>query len=75
MNHVLVDVCMNQEMIGKFKMLNDKHIEQWAEYLLEEIPNGMDIMKTTPELWGAMIKMYKKGYEDCLHEHGIKSGD
>lgn len=50
-------------------MLNDKHIDQHAGYLIEEIPNGRHIIETMPkELWEVMIEMYKKGYQDCLND-------
>jgi hypothetical protein len=49
-------------------MLNDKHIEQWASYLLEELPNYEELIKDK-ELETILIEMYKKGYNDCLQDN------
>lgn len=51
-------------------MLTDKHIYQWATYLIEEIPGGDEIIKTmSKEMDQVLIDMYKKGYQDCLEDN------
>ena len=55
-------------------MLNDKHIEQWAGYLIEEFPNWKELEKILleyPEIEQVLVGMYKKGYEDCKHDLSI----
>ena len=50
-------------------MLNDKHIGQWAGYLIEEFPKSEQLEKLlhdNPEIDEVFIAMYKKGYEDCM---------
>jgi hypothetical protein len=49
-------------------MLNDKHIEQWAEYLVEEFMDNEQIKKISQDLWNVFIQMYKKGYQDCFDD-------
>lgn len=50
-------------------MLNDKHIEQWASYLVEEIENDDKVIREMrQEMWDVFVKMYKKGYEDALED-------
>lgn len=49
-------------------MLNDKHIEQWSAYLIEEFPNWKELEKILlkyPEIEKVFIEIYKKGYKDC----------
>jgi type III secretion system FlhB-like substrate exporter len=49
-------------------MLNDKHIRQHAECLIDE-SSFMEINRDIPEqAWETMIEMYKKGYQDCLDD-------
>ncbi len=53
-------------------MLNDKHIDQWAGYLIEELPEGLILERTLPkDIWGIFVEMYKKGYEDCLYDNNL----
>ena len=52
-------------------MLNDKHIGQWAGYLIEEFPKWRELEKILieyREFDRVFIDMYKKGYEDCQEE-------
>ncbi len=49
-------------------MLTDKHIDQWAGYLLEELPNYKELIQDD-KLAQVLISMYKKGYQDCLEEN------
>jgi hypothetical protein len=54
------------------KMMNDKHISQWAEYIIEEFPNRKELEKVVcqyPELEKVFIAMYKKGCEDAMYEY------
>ncbi len=48
-------------------MLNDKHIDQHAGYLLEELPNYKDLIQDKG-LEKVLIEMYKKGYSDCIDD-------
>lgn len=53
-------------------MLNDKHIEQWAGYLIEEFSNRKElekILREYPEIDKVFVAMYKKGYEDCEYDN------
>jgi hypothetical protein len=53
-------------------MLNDKHIEQWAGYLIEDFPNWKELEKiliNNPEIDKVFIAMYKKGYQDCIEDN------
>ncbi len=48
-------------------MMTDKHIEQWAGYLIEEKPYPAALLEGINEhIWEVIIEMYKKGYQDCL---------
>lgn len=52
-------------------MLNDKHIEQWAGYLIEEFPRWKEleqILRGNPEFDEVFCAMYKKGYQDCFED-------
>lgn len=52
-------------------MLNDKHIEQWATYLIEEYPNWQELKKILLghlEIEQVFVEMYKKGYEDHKYD-------
>lgn len=54
-------------------MLTDKHIEQWAEYLIEELPDGINLEKQLPkDIWEIFIAMYKKGYSDAIYNIKIE---
>lgn len=53
-------------------MLNDKHIEQWAGYLIEASPKWKELEKVLieyPEFDEIFKDMYKKGYKDCLEDN------
>ncbi len=51
-------------------MMTDKHIEQHAEYLIEEKPYFRSIFEKMGEhIWDVIVQMYKQGYQDCLDEH------
>lgn len=66
---------MVKQMFLKFScreldILNDKHIRQYSEVLMNE-SSIMEINRDIPEqVWETMIEMYKKGYQDCLHDAG-----
>src|ERR1041385_3698155 len=48
--------------------LNDKHIGQWAGYLIEEYPRWQELEKLlsdNPEIEKVFLEMYKKGFQDC----------
>jgi len=52
-------------------MMTDKHINQWAGYLIEDFPNWKELEKILcdhPEIEQVFIAMYKKGFQDCLQE-------
>lgn len=51
-------------------MLNDKHIEQHAGYLLEKAdPENEHYIRQLPQyIFEVMIEMYKKGYKDCMDD-------
>lgn len=50
-------------------MLNDKHIDQWAGYLIDELTYPQAVVESMDNrLWGIMIQMYKKGYQDCAED-------
>lgn len=52
-------------------MLTDKHIDQWAGYLIEQFANWLELEKVLhqfPEFEKIFIAMYKKGFQDCLDE-------
>jgi len=52
-------------------MLNEKHINQWASYIIEELPNWKELNKVLlkfPEIEKIFVDMYKKGYEDAKNE-------
>jgi hypothetical protein len=46
-------------------MLTDKHIDQYAGYLMEDLPNYNELI-LDKGLSEVLISMYKKGFEDCL---------
>lgn len=61
-------------------MLTDKHIEQWTGYLIEELPKWKELEKILHEnpeidevfiaMWRhLMVRMYKKGYQDCKDDN------
>jgi hypothetical protein len=53
--------------------LTDKHIGQWAGYLIEEFPNWKELekmLRENPEIEKVFIEMYKKGFYDCKTEGG-----
>ncbi len=53
-------------------MLTDKHIGQWAGYLIEGLPRWKELEKILidyREFDEVFIAMYKKGYEDCLEQN------
>lgn len=52
-------------------MLNDKHIEQWSSYLIEDLPNSRELLNDRG-LEKILISMYKKGYEDAVQDHNDK---
>lgn len=53
-------------------MLTDKHIDQWAGYLIEELPNRIKWENELDQgIYDIFIEMYKKGYSDCLYENNI----
>ncbi len=46
-------------------MMTDKHIEQWATYLIEELPKYKHLAGTLDEsIYDIIVEMYKKGYQD-----------
>lgn len=50
-------------------MLTDKHIGQWARYLVEEFPNWKEleaILLNHPEIEEVFLAMYKKGFQDAM---------
>ena len=51
-------------------MLSDKHIIQWLEYLLEDLPNCEDLLKDKG-LEKVFLDMYKKGWNDCRYDHQL----
>ena len=55
-------------------MLTDKHIDQWAGYLLEELPNYEVLIQDTG-LARVLIEMYKKGFQDCIEELKVISNE
>lgn len=53
-------------------MLTKKHIEQYAEYLLEEYKIEEEIQKSLPDsIWEIMVDMYIKGYADCMCDDSL----
>lgn len=53
--------------------LTDKHIGQWAGYLIEEYPRRIELEKIlldNPEIEEVFLEMYKKGFQDCKTEGG-----
>ncbi len=56
--------------------LTDKHIGQWAGYLIEEYPRWRELenlLINNPEIEELFLKMYKKGYHDCKTAGGTRS--
>lgn len=67
-----------QSMIGNYcdpsidrGHLNNKHIDQWAGYLLEELPNYEELIQDDG-LAKIFIEMYKKGFQDCKTVGGTR---
>lgn len=55
--------------------LTDKHIGQWADYLIEKYPRFRElesILRNNPEIDEVFLEMYKKGFQDCKTEGGTK---
>lgn len=53
-------------------MLNDKHIGQWAGYIVEKFDRWRELEKILieyREFDEVFLDMYKKGYEDCLEDN------
>lgn len=59
-------------------MLTDKHIGQWAGYIIEELEDWRDIEKMLankyPQLEKVFVEMYKKGYYDCKYDYQHSEG-
>ena len=75
---VILAECVEMIDYNKLKlgMLNDKHIDQWAGYLIQELPNCRELEQDN-ELCEILISMYKKGYEDCIEyiQKGERAND
>ena len=47
-------------------MLTDKHIEQYAQALIDETTLTTEYIRAIPDqIILVMVEMYKKGYADC----------
>lgn len=52
----------------KEQMLTNKHQDEWAAYLIEELPNYKEIEKMlSTEVFNVLRMMYQKGYQDCMN--------
>ncbi len=50
-------------------MLTDKHIKQLATYMLEDIPDSENFIKTlNKKYWEIYIEIYKQGFSDAVTE-------
>lgn len=54
--------------------MTDKHIDQWAGYLLEELPNYEKLIQNDG-LAKIFTEMYKKGFQDCKTVGGTQCHD